>query len=1615
MGLAELFDFARGFGAVEGIEKDLRDRRWRGTLAGVGAVIVQVATLAASKDYLSRVGHFFANLLSGNWHQLIGGEQGLDVYQLLAVGLLVAGAVTFLVLRNTQVLLRESTEPFRYTFSVAPFPRAGVPQMGASAPPSSADGILSRLHLDLINRLSDRHQRLSLLDLSALPAAQQQRLASHIHVSGQYVLSQKETDDGATARPAADVEVMPRVRIGPPDQPERVVDRTQHTISDYEQIVREVQAHVEKAMYAQILGDIRKKVLLYPTSFRRAVGLFYEAEDFEHSNTIDAYDHAITLYREALRYFDSSWTNDVAGLLWPPAARRSRLLEARARVAFGRCLIFRRLMSATAGRRQNPVYEVLDQLERALPVLEKLYRRATPHVSGFQAPAPGFELITRFLTYPLERSRSPRRQVQFEACRTALFEAYVVLSLFHSEPSARSFSQARLDKALATCPDTAEQSALYLLAKALLPSHLTEKQRLLQKATEYAPRSETIHYRYALVLRSRFLRKSDLTEARATEVVGALARVQQLNPGNIASYAACGYVLWLTEDLARAESEYRRGMSMKAIQQETFIGELSYGLARIAAQRGEFDRAWDLYQQSIDANPSVAACTSSDAALTHNFYSFMTQNALTRYERFLEVVRAAYEKFEAARHVAGSGNRPATGTPSKPTCDAVLGFALNDCASACFNRYGRTGLTAFLDRAITLFEEAEHLAPHIAVVPFNLGFAYSWLSQPENKQLEALKRAAQIAPSWGPWLTELLERYLDYSDLQVSNLERTVADVTATRKEQHQKVLKLRQELKKRDKELGGKAPKPEQPKHIVSSDPVAGGISAPPTLSVPPPEARAPAAGPSVGQEFSKEDLQRELKDRKGELAASKRELSKARKSLGALTEDATTRFLPVLGRVLANSRFAGLFPLLDFDALDVNTLLSGITRFAGDGLKQLNRSHVDEDFLGLLRTLSRVCTASVFSSTAKDALGSADAGKQLGRALYLYIVSRFNPDDLAAHSCLLDLYGGATTTERADDRSARRKSAFVAQAAIQADLAEDPLQWWLLHGWAQWYWQREVALLDMGGEHELRDFLNTCENTGPKILPPGPLRRLRELGIDLHREVTLRREHEVHTNNGTSAAWLLSDPETGASFRLRYPGSDGVLSVRFFKPDLVDAIQQALESSVDDLNPEEGAVLKRMWATKCRERGEQDAAIQKFEEAAELDPLNSDYVLELGDLHLEREDCDQACDAYRRAIALAPEVALLRLKEAEQRARKPGQLLQQVSASLRALRDLQLPVDEHSEYADCIAELEQEQTRLARFGEPLGDVEFVRRIVVELGEDLVNVVDSKKGGGEFIEKRVLALREALKGQFGISVPGLLFRGSYALFGSQYTFMIDEIPAASGVIDSEDRSKADALLDRLDALLRPNLARFLDFQEFERLCRQWQDDETHAGLLRDLLRNQADRVSLARILRALLSDQIPIVDAGTILRTLRKVGLGPDTLADTVELLRKYMKQLLPGNAAGVRRIELPPAVADILGESLRSRGSRTRPRLAPQVQLQLTSEFNALLTAHAAPADGGGTAIILDDGAQRVLAQRTLDSGFPELMWLSRGELLEDEGIKPNADMTAHARRADVATHAD
>jgi tetratricopeptide (TPR) repeat protein len=1531
----ELVKVLGSLSAVQGVEKELQERRWRGVLAGVGAVASQIVVLAASKDYLPRLGHFFVNLFTLRWHKLLGGPpDGLDGYQLLALVVLVGGGVAWTVLRNTQVLLAKSSEPFRYSFSVERFTSIQPAAVG-SAPAAADDGEWGRLHLDLIERLSRKHQRLSLLDPNALPAAEQKRLQSHIHISG-HVVRSVASHDGRTE---AEIKVMARVRIGPPGQPERVVDPVVAT-SGCPDVLEQLQAHIEKTMYAQIRSDIRKKIRLFPTSFRRAAGLFCEAEDFEKSNTIHAFDNALSLYREALDYFDLGWTRRLSWFLVGASTRRTRLVEARARVAYSRCLVFRRLVSATAGRRQLPVYELHEQLDKnALPRLNELYDQVSPRSRRSAVMSRAFELSAQFLTHSARPHAGMRSRQFVESCREAFFEALVVSSLACGLLEEYERSQEQLRLALAIAPDRAEESALYLLAQSRLQPEIIQKQHLLEKAKEYAPRSETIQYSYASVLRARFLRRNDLTRARAESVVDAFESVQGLNPGNIAAYAACAYVWWLVGDLSHAEEKYQQGIAIKAIQEDTFIGELNYGLARIAAEHGDFDRAYDLYQRAIDANPSLAA-SSSDTSLTDEVYPFMTSSTLARYRRFLQEVRDRGAEHARAREqgaiVAGKAPPP---PPSERTSKTVLGFALNDCACACFNYYMRTGMRGALTDTIELLEEARAAAPNIAAVEFNLSSAYYWTSDPE-RQIDALERAARLAPSWTPWLMELIERYLDKRN-EKNELDQRLArhrvldsnfKVLMSRHDDLKRALdrlpgnRLLREHKKALELLAGTMPSPEEEKAPASSGA---------------PEAQADHHAPDEPAQQEDSPATQAERDRIGqELAELAQETEKVTLELARLSpaedkkssEDIAateSRFKPLFGTILRSSRFAGFFSHLDVEARDARSWCPDMKKLLEEGLEEIEVAHVGDDFVDLLRLLAR-------------ALSWQPESVDMSEQLYRYICKQFSHEDFVSHRRLLELYGPPTAGESADKPEDRCASIRVVQSTIEAELRGDPIRWLLLDDWARAYWEFEVAHLGATKESDLLAYLESIDSVTEGSLQERWASRITAAGLKLSRQVTILKE-------GPSR-WRLSDRGNGRTFRILYWKKKKVIVVQFGSPTLEGTLKSAIESHVDGLVGAERAILHRMLAKQYEDLDEHARAIEQFELATAQAPTDGQHWLALARCHLDARDSEKAYGACWRAIPYEPVEAVALL----------------------------------------------EQIRVRRF-EPLEADVGITPILVEIGNKLVPLVDPAQDGGHFLKERVEPMREAIGRELGINIPGIQFRGSGAPDDS-YLFMVHEVPLARGTISGTEKpgpgrdepDPATALFDRVRALLREHVALIWGVQEADALLREWRTDADCAAMVDNLRGDPKTIVTFARVLRALLSEQIPLVDRRTILRTMKELGVGRDTVPALVQALRVRLKNSIPGNAADVDRISLPPELAPCFAPPLHPWGA-AGPLLEPRNLHEIILKFDAFLEARGATG-AHRTAIVVDDSRQRILAKRALESSFPAVMWLSRGELVEE-----------------------
>ena len=289
---------------VEGVESGLQQRQRLGVV-GLALAVLQIVVLIANNEW-------FQGLATTDWRELFKAR-----WELLLV---LIGVVASLVLAAwSRFWLRESQAPFRYTYSIADFKPVGED--------SKEERLSVQLSHDLAQRLNDRIKRLSLLDeeeeKKQAPNPDAKR-RSHIHIKGFYLI--RRNPEGLWF-----IELMPRVRIGPPGSPDTLahvvrfrlpddsvtkggeqdneakaakVSPPQMTGRHYEQILERVYFSVASEIYKQIQQDVKRKIELLPTDYYRGVALYHEAEDYAASNTLDAYSEALSLYDESLKAFD---------------------------------------------------------------------------------------------------------------------------------------------------------------------------------------------------------------------------------------------------------------------------------------------------------------------------------------------------------------------------------------------------------------------------------------------------------------------------------------------------------------------------------------------------------------------------------------------------------------------------------------------------------------------------------------------------------------------------------------------------------------------------------------------------------------------------------------------------------------------------------------------------------------------------------------------------------------------------------------------------------------------------------------------------------------------------------------------------------------------------------------------------------------------------------------------------------------------------------------------------------------------------------------------------------------------------------------------------------------
>ncbi len=592
-------DAATGF---RSIEQQLQSRRFksrRGFILAVVSSVVQVVVLVLSvyipifsppKDIRT----FLTSLAA------------IPAYFAIVAALfgLFAGYTAF--------LFKQSREPFHYTFCVKEF----SPIPGERFPVAQADQLLKLLRSDLTERLDRRVRRFSLLENPNTGGAAQSpkdiNPTSHFHIAGDYAMREENEE--------RILHVWPRVRIGPEsnpftlafpvrlpldeEKPEKITQGSTLDVEEYGRLVERVYSSVATEIYKQIEIDLRDKMTLFPTLSLRALARYNEAEDFETSNTIDAYDRALDMYRVSLDELKASrwhaWMKTV-GHCWPrlvswewTGIRAAMEAEAKTKLGYSRCLISRRLVSEMSGRYRDPIFEVRQKLEEARELLRQCYnslisnrRRRIPPIQKSQnnSDAEACAAKIALASFAGLGRWGPRRKHFYQLIREELCEAFAVSALAHSLLADSRNAQRFLQFAEALAINSGSNRVLLLLAKAELEPALQQRVRYLNQAKELAPDSEIVLYRLAF-FSDLLARDNDaITPARVKYLSRAYEAVLKVNPANITSLIGQGYLFWLVDDLDEARRKLRAGIELQQVVTQTFVGDLKYCLARVEVER----------------------------------------------------------------------------------------------------------------------------------------------------------------------------------------------------------------------------------------------------------------------------------------------------------------------------------------------------------------------------------------------------------------------------------------------------------------------------------------------------------------------------------------------------------------------------------------------------------------------------------------------------------------------------------------------------------------------------------------------------------------------------------------------------------------------------------------------------------------------------------------------------------------------------------------------------------------------------------------------------------------------------------------------------------------------
>lgn len=1623
---------------VGGVEQGLRQRR-RLSLIGLVALAVQGTLLVASSQWWNA-------LTSANWAELRR--------QWPTLLLLLVAVLTLLLVVAMRFWLKESREPFRYTYSVGGF----EPVLD-----DSKDRRLSWLRYDLTERLSLRITRLSLRQDAvtlraegeadtAEPASakkDESTLDSHIHISGYYLIRQMPDD------PRWVVEVTPWVRIGSTNSPAMLAIPVKHYLDentparsvdgqvpsllaeDYEQILEWTYFSVATQIYKRIREDVQRKIELLPSNRFRAAAYLYEADDYARSNTLDAYADAAQLYDRALQLYDPSmrplspfvvrrigqrvirvaaWLRRRirrwSSYLWPRLGKLE-VMQARAQIGYVNMLVNRRSLALMSGRRLTPIFE-------ARPVAVLAVRRLT----SLPEEVPG---------------------------RTAaLFDARVALARVWRELGSNSRARRQLRAARMLDPARSEQDAGYVLALGEIEARLRSGLMHCRRAVELDNQSELA--RFDLAMQAEMIwRQERLEPALSRAIFQEYRLLLRLNPGNIAAWSNVGYMHWLLAqgddaEKSRQQSEdaFKRGRDYKEIKGETFVGELDYGLARIAAEAGKFNEAYYYFTSAFSAYCAPGTSTDSPS----NYYFAYIENAIwQRMKDYVDDVRALHRDPSKLKDQV----------PASPRVrNAVLAFVVNDFGEACHNLYLRYGDEKLRDQVRSLYQEASVLSPDYAMPHYNLYLLeeqnrYQPSPQGEEEQIgqymqEALARRPSQDDKEG-YIERAIQLQPEWQDANLAVLSKhaTIARRKAEAARRLEKERPRRPRAARRRSTEPTKVSGVDFGGHHDEELWAATSITAPDT---------ATDHDYDTAIRYLRTDS-RQHQDRATRILADLLPHAWLWRGDGNLERQQFNFGVLKRRRLARELRWEREFEDLHATALYTwgETLLSpNGGRLAGRilGWRSDGRARPPEA-RRVFSNIERHFTPELFTMLLhlRDHADESTTVQSYSR-LIRQTIYRWLAEDPVSFAVLAWVDDGFVQSVGRNRRPVYRRTFGLGQRSqILCSTAATP---GLTASLYQWLGDR---LLDLKSDVDrLQPIIERLEKGERELLNVPPDQLFEAVGLIERDQVLDDLERCLAHRRGAPLRRLGAALESRRNPTLRRLAAALInrqdvqlgklaeaLIVEFRQVDggnlataADGAYQEALAQTTDAQQLYRlGESLARLGNWRSSFTGYRRARKELQRATGHEPPLHPDLVwhgiaralwaLERRSLALQAFDqiveapgvlgtdwrsrfIDVVCG--QQHIGTRELDVLLRewlerdqsgvTGRGEAARRDAGHALLTLARARQYPRESRLMPDEGP--SDAIA--------LLPVLTPIGLLADER-----LFPQGAKTLQARR----MLDRGIPELRESIKSQTGVRVPGVRITGSSALTGGEYWVALHEIPLARGAVGG-DGDFDRAMLEGLDRTVRRHLDTFLGFHEASEMLHQWQreawPDTGREELRKRALPDARSMVCFVAVLQRLLREQVPVGDLGPLIDLLAKIDWdwpGPDieeVAAKVVEQVRLDLRATLPGNRPGTRLIRLSAGVEEDVRRWVREQDGK-RFLAIPRGDTNTLASVVQALVEHVPSGADADVALIVRDAELRRFVRRLVAWDLPFLAVLAERELVNPdadiapatpEGAKPNLD---------------